>query len=461
MSRVVQLHSQKLSPKEYIKTKARTLRIEKCLVNTDWKESSMANIFVIRKHTNGNATIGLYLIDLLCLGIKNASWFFNLNPVEVDDLMVRATSLEHIEIDYALAHNIIYAGHDFAMEFEIEPHREFEIAKYILQEDNDDVPLIDVAVGDENGMPLLVVRNKNQFRDALNKLKKNAGEGNYNYIVNVGTEMGDEDDDFEPESSLGTGTINDYENGLLLPFEATQINWGNFENFKLLKERDELDQITCSVELNRIAYRKMFPDKCIFIEYLDEEDWLFTAIDNYEEKDFTKDEMTSRELLKKCEDSDNPEFLASNCINALQDNDSIYMHSLVYEVAIASDDISFQRAVLESIEKKLEVNFSLQLLLSLVELLNGKFDNGLVKYISQSNNFFELFPNTEKKVIPKDLLLFWLFKVVQSCNEKNLEKALFYYDGVINTMEISPLLNKVQIRLLELCNLVIEKGEVD
>jgi len=93
MGKVVQMAQKKLSPKEYIKTKARTLPIEKCLVNVDWEESDMANVFVIRKHSNGNSTIGLYLIDLLCLGVKNAAYFFNLSPFEVEELLERATSL--------------------------------------------------------------------------------------------------------------------------------------------------------------------------------------------------------------------------------------------------------------------------------------------------------------------------------------------------------------------------------
>ena len=100
MAKVVQFPAKQLSPKEYIKTKARSLPIEKCFINDGWQDGSMANIFVIRKHTNGNSTVGLYLIDLLCLGVKNAAYFFNLSPTELEELMERSTSLAHSEIDY-------------------------------------------------------------------------------------------------------------------------------------------------------------------------------------------------------------------------------------------------------------------------------------------------------------------------------------------------------------------------
>ena len=66
-----------LSPKKYIETKVRNLPIYKCLVNKDWDEARIAEIIVMRKHANGNVTAGVYLVDLLCLGIKDTFFFFN------------------------------------------------------------------------------------------------------------------------------------------------------------------------------------------------------------------------------------------------------------------------------------------------------------------------------------------------------------------------------------------------
>ena len=52
---------QTLSPRKFVQTKARTLPLSKCMVNKDWEESQIANVSVMRKHANGNVTIGLYL----------------------------------------------------------------------------------------------------------------------------------------------------------------------------------------------------------------------------------------------------------------------------------------------------------------------------------------------------------------------------------------------------------------
>ena len=43
---------QMLSPENYIRTKARTLPLYECWINTDWKEGSQASCIVSRKHSN-------------------------------------------------------------------------------------------------------------------------------------------------------------------------------------------------------------------------------------------------------------------------------------------------------------------------------------------------------------------------------------------------------------------------
>ena len=174
-----------LSPKKYIETKARTLPIYKCYVNEGWKTVGLANVFVLRKHINGNITMGIFLADVFCLGVKEVTYFFNYTQLEIDKILKRVNKIGNIEIDYNLAHNIIYAAHDFAMEYDIHPHKDFAIAKYILEEDDDNIPLIDIKVGGQNGYPFLVVKNPNQHKDALEKLKKNAGEGYYDYLCEI------------------------------------------------------------------------------------------------------------------------------------------------------------------------------------------------------------------------------------------------------------------------------------
>lgn len=148
-----QQQTKQLSPENYIKTKARTLPIDKCYVNADWKESGMANIAVERKHTNGNFTYGVYLVDLFALGTKNTFWDFN-TPISIYEKLKQGPDI--VEIDYNLAHNIIYGGNEYATENGFKIHKDFiNLTQYILEVDDDRIPLIEIEFG-KNGKPLVI-----------------------------------------------------------------------------------------------------------------------------------------------------------------------------------------------------------------------------------------------------------------------------------------------------------------
>lgn len=148
---------QMLSPENYIKQRARTLPIYECRINSDWEISKLANIFVARKHTNGNLTVGLYLVDLKCLGVKDAYYFFNISEVEYEELIEKSVGVVDLDhVPYPLVHNIIYAGVEFAEEYGFKPCKEYaSVAKYILEEDTEDIELIDIDCG-ENGKPFYI-----------------------------------------------------------------------------------------------------------------------------------------------------------------------------------------------------------------------------------------------------------------------------------------------------------------
>jgi hypothetical protein len=63
---------QMLSPQNYIRKKARSLPIHESWINVDWEDSGMASIIVAGRHTNGNITLCIYMVDLLCLGVNGS-----------------------------------------------------------------------------------------------------------------------------------------------------------------------------------------------------------------------------------------------------------------------------------------------------------------------------------------------------------------------------------------------------
>jgi hypothetical protein len=122
-----------LSPENYIRQKARNLPLFECLINKDWKEGGIAAVSVARRHANGNFTAGMYLVDLMCLGVKYSDYLFNGDEYEYAEQFAKRGNLVLEKIPYELAHNIIFASIKFAAEFGFKPHKDFEIARYILR----------------------------------------------------------------------------------------------------------------------------------------------------------------------------------------------------------------------------------------------------------------------------------------------------------------------------------------
>ena len=142
-----------LSPKKYIVSKARTLPIYKCLISEIWEKSKLATIVVMRKHTNGNVTAGIYLVDLLALGTKDTFFEFSINEKE---FLEKVSDNKLVEVDYTLVHNIIYGANAFATEHGFRIHRDFlSITQFILEEDTEEIPLIELEFGQE-GKPFLI-----------------------------------------------------------------------------------------------------------------------------------------------------------------------------------------------------------------------------------------------------------------------------------------------------------------
>lgn len=194
------------SPENYIRTKGRTLPIHDCLVNQDWRSNGLANIMVVRRHPAGNFTVGMYLVDLLCLGVKDTHFLFNLVEEEYNRLVAESKSMAgFINVSYTLVHNIIYSALQFAEDYGLKPHKDFALTKYLIEEDTDKIKLMDIECG-KDGKPMLVLNPDNKAKDskAIPILEKTAGPGNY-YVVEgfadfESSEIHDDTDEFEDDT---------------------------------------------------------------------------------------------------------------------------------------------------------------------------------------------------------------------------------------------------------------------
>ncbi len=143
----------------------------------------MAIIFATRKHVNKNITFAVFQVDLFCLGIKEAMYYFNADPDLISDLRKRHDEMSGpddpvIEVEYTLAHNILYGAIEYAVDLGFQPPKEFEIASHILEEDDEHIELIEIEFG-MNGMPAVFFGREKHPQNILFQLDKSVGRDNY------------------------------------------------------------------------------------------------------------------------------------------------------------------------------------------------------------------------------------------------------------------------------------------
>ncbi len=188
-----------LSPENYIRQKSRSLPIYECWVNEDWDQSKMAQVTVARQHSNGNISFAVYLVDLWCLGVKDTFFNFNISHIEYQEFLESHAHNTVIKIDYSLAHNIIFAGYDFALELDIPPHKQFsKTTLYFLEEDNEAIELIDIECG-KDGKPV-ILNDIDSFESSSGLYKRLAEKlGEENVILEDEDDLDWDDEEFDDD----------------------------------------------------------------------------------------------------------------------------------------------------------------------------------------------------------------------------------------------------------------------
>lgn len=301
-----------MNPDQYIQKRARQLPLFECLVSRGWEVDRQPAVIVSRKHSNGNITSCLYVVDLLCLGVIFTTHVFNVSEEEYKELVLRI--FEDSEqtpsdpddipgepferISYNLAHNIIYAGYEYAADYDIPPHKDFRVTRYMLEEDTEEIELVDIECG-HNGKPLFVTENLTDYSAfkpefIIKKLIQNAGEGNFEVISSFDffdTDNDDEEYDFDdiPEGYINPEdyTLEDFEEDkkVLKTFlDETKEGKSKEDDsdvgmFQMIVMRMAL--YLASEEKVQEVYQNLFGDEEITVD----QDWVPDEVLPYEEMD--------------------------------------------------------------------------------------------------------------------------------------------------------------------------------
>ena len=159
--------------------------VHECLIPETLFELGIGNIIIAKTMANRHIGMGVFLLDIYCLGIKNAL-YANLSSVEYEE-QKRQIGMEHaLDIIHpSCARKLIEGGVAFAETYGFKPHRDYKVVRQIYSQIDPEVCPKAFEYGKE-GKPFYVSGPHDtppQIKSILNTLEKKCGPGRYDYIL--------------------------------------------------------------------------------------------------------------------------------------------------------------------------------------------------------------------------------------------------------------------------------------
>lgn len=197
MSKKKKKQTQPLSAQQFIQTRARQLELGPCYISSDYETHIQKLIIITRCHKQGNLTAGFYIIDTGAQGVTESWHIFNVSKEDFEErleyIMMDKWDYKMIKVPYDLVHNYIYGSLEWAEEAGFQPCSTFAIDRYILEEDTEAIPLIELEFG-KDGKHFALYDNDSEAERLNSIMSKNLEPGTFTCIKSFDKVLEEEDD---------------------------------------------------------------------------------------------------------------------------------------------------------------------------------------------------------------------------------------------------------------------------
>ena len=157
------------------------------LLSRGWdQEAALITILVARRSfRSGKVAAGLFLVDLACLGVKNAQVVLFKDVAEYNaGLRAHALRLQPMApADLNLAAKIILTGLEYATSLGFKPHPVFAQAQPLFSGADPAACQTPVPTGGPEGKPFFVNGPNDDVDRIMAQLRRAVGEGNFHYLI--------------------------------------------------------------------------------------------------------------------------------------------------------------------------------------------------------------------------------------------------------------------------------------
>lgn len=177
------------SPKQPSVERAKEWPLLECLIAAKWQRpAALAQVVVARRSPLGEVAMATFLVDLGCLGVKDAmTRYFPSAAAYRQTYLTQVESLQKMQkCSLDLAAKVVGEAIQYARGLGFEPHPDSRVALPILDGAHPEDCPDRVPLGGENGKPLFVAGPYDDPQRIIRTLERTVGPGNYDYIVAVG-----------------------------------------------------------------------------------------------------------------------------------------------------------------------------------------------------------------------------------------------------------------------------------
>lgn len=105
-----------------------------CSIGKNWQEYGMTHVLIVRTMPHGLYLIGTYLIDTLCLGVKNTSFKINVNSRELQNIQEALNYAEddRVTVSYQDARSLVLGSIKYAQSLGFPPHSDWEFSQVLM-----------------------------------------------------------------------------------------------------------------------------------------------------------------------------------------------------------------------------------------------------------------------------------------------------------------------------------------
>jgi hypothetical protein len=157
-------------------------------IRKDWRTAGLTTVIVVRHRDDGSADVAFMLVDVWCLGVKDAFAEFNAPAAWVEDrIREQIPDEEHERLHPACAKKLIEGAVAYSERLGFAPHRDYRKARKVFSGIDASVCPTDFTFG-RDGKPCYIA-GENDSQERINRvlaiLETRCGEGGFHYVYPV------------------------------------------------------------------------------------------------------------------------------------------------------------------------------------------------------------------------------------------------------------------------------------